>query len=231
MESNPVIPRRKSIRLKEYDYSQAGGYFVTIVTQGREYLFGEIVDGEMVLNEAGRMVLKWWNELPNKFPSTTLDAFVIMPNHFHGIIFIHETVGPPQIHEIVGADLRVCPGDTEKGAHAGAPLPNGTMNDELETGEHAGMGEHIGSPLRRPNAPLSQIIQWFKTITTHEYILGVKQSGWPPFGGKLWQRNYYEHILRDQPDYERIANYIAINPAKWDEDEENPACLRQRANL
>jgi putative transposase len=245
MESNPIVSRRpfdlaqgrKSIRLKDYDYSQAGGYYITIVAQGRECLFGIIMEGEMVLNEAGRMVLKWWNELPNKFPSTTLDAFVIMPNHFHGVIFIHETAtgkhmgagehtGSSLHGTIVGADLRVCPGDMEKGAHAGAPLPNGTMNDELETGEHAGRGEHIGSPLRRPNAPLSQIIQWFKTMTTNEYIRGVKQSGWPPFDGKLWQRNYYEHILRNQSDYERIANYIALNPAQWGEDEENPLAAK-----
>ncbi len=68
-------------------------------------------------------------------------------------------------------------------------------------------------------------------MTTNEYIRGVKQSRWPPLNGKLWQRNYYEHIIRDQPDHERIANYIATNPAQWGEDEENPTCLRQRANL
>jgi REP element-mobilizing transposase RayT len=78
----------------------------------------------------------------------------------------------------------------------------------------------------RPNAPLSQIVQWFKTMTTNEYIRGVKQSGWPPFAGKLWQRNYYEHIIRDQPDYERIANYIASNPSKWETDMENPQAIR-----
>ncbi len=188
MKYDPAIHQRKSIRLKDYDYSQAGGYYVTIVAQGRECLFGEIRAGEMVLNEAGRMILKWWNELPNKFPSITLDAFVIMPNHFHGIILIHETVG---------ADLRVCPG---AGAHTGAPLP-------------------------RPNASLSHIIQWFKTMTTNEYIRGIKQSGWLPFAGKLWQRNYYEHIIRDQSDYERIAYYIAVNPTKWDEDDENPQAI------
>ncbi len=237
MKFAPETHHRKSIRLKDYDYSQAGGYYVTIVTQGRECLFGEIVNGEMMLNETGRMVLKWWNELPDKFPSITLGDFIIMPNHFHGIIFIHETISDKHagssLHgTIVGADLRVCPHNmenhdgTEKGAHAGAPLPNGTMTDELETGEHTGTGEHIGSPLRRIDAPLSQIIQWFKTMTTNEYIRGVKQSGWPPFAGKLWQRNYYEHIIRNQADYERIANYIAINPAKWDDDEENPLAAK-----
>jgi putative transposase len=90
---------RKNIRLGGCDYSQAGGYFVTIVTQGRERLFGKIEGEEMILNEAGKMVEKWGKELSNKFPSVTADAFVVMPNHFHGIIFI-----------TVGADLRVGPG-------------------------------------------------------------------------------------------------------------------------
>jgi REP element-mobilizing transposase RayT len=216
---------RKSIRLTGYDYcvggivpptryaagttpaAQAGGYFVTIVTQLRGCFFGEISGGEMIMNDAGKMVVKWWDELPHKFPSVTVDTFVVMPNHFHGIILIHETVG---------ADLRVGPGDMEKhnglekGEHIGSPLRNN--ND--------GMDARRGMP--RPNAPLSQIVQWFKTMTTNDYIRGVKQSNWPQFYKRLWQRNYYEHIIRDQPDYERIAGYIADNPSNWAGDEENP---------
>ena len=188
---------RRSLRLRGYDYSQAGGYYLTIVTQGRECLFGEIVGNDMVLNEAGKMVAKWWNELPGKFPSVTADACVVMPNHFHGVVFIHDTT--------VGADLRVGPGDMGnqnvmgKGAHIGAPL----------------------QPMPRPDAPLSQIVQWFKTMTTNEYIRGVKGMNWQPFIGKLWQRNYYEHIIRNEEDYERIFNYIVTNPVNWGEDEEN----------
>lgn len=197
MAYNPIVHHRKSIRLKDYDYSQAGRYYVTIVTQGRECVFGEIAVGEVALNEAGRMVMKWWNELPNKFPTITLGEFVVMPNHFHGIIIIHENVG---------ADLRVCPGErTATGA-----------------GEQIDSGAHTGAPLPRPRTPLSQIVQWFKTMTTNEYLRGVKQFKWPPFEGKLWQRNYYEHIIRNQRDYERIAHYMAVNPAKWDTDTENP---------
>jgi putative transposase len=219
-----IIPQRKNMRLQGYDYSQAGGYYITVVAQGREYLFGEIHNDEMSLNNAGKMVTKWWNKLPGKFPSVTVDAFVVMPNHIHGIILIHETVG---------ADPRVGPGDlgnhkrlekkldygVEKGAHTGAPLRNNGMGDTTEKGEHT-EGEHIGSPLRT-NVPLSQIVQWYKTMTTNEYIRGVKQSNWPRFIGKLWQRNYYEHIIRNEQDYERIFNYIDENPANWAEDEEN----------
>ena len=112
-----------------------------------------------------------------------------MPNHFHGIIFIVESVG---------ADLRVCP-DNEENASTQK-------------------GEHVGSPLR---APLSQMIQWFKTMTTNEYIRGVKQLNWKPFNGKLWQRNYYEHIIRNDKELQQKTDYILDNPSRWDEDDEN----------
>ena len=99
---DPTKHHRRSIRLKGYDYASEGAYFVTIVTQGRECLFGEIHDGKMILNEAGQMIVKWWNELRNKFPNVILGVFMVMPNHFHGIIIIEKNVG-------VGVDLRVCP--------------------------------------------------------------------------------------------------------------------------
>lgn len=186
---DPTKHHRRSIRLKGYDYASEGAYFATIVTQGRACLFGEIRDGKMILNEAGQMIVKWWNELPNKFPDMILGAFVVMPNHFHGIIIIEKTVG---------ADLRVCP------------------NGEIIS------GEHIGSPLRKPNAPLSQIVQWFKTMTTNEYIRGVKQLGWIPFIGKFWQRNYYEHVIRNEKELRQKTDYILNNPFRWEDDKENP---------
>lgn len=94
---DPQQHHRRSIRLKGYDYSQPGGYYVTIVTQNRDCLFGNVVEGEMVLNDAGRMIKKWYFELENKFPDILCDEYIIMPNHFHTIIIN------------VGADLRVCP--------------------------------------------------------------------------------------------------------------------------
>jgi REP element-mobilizing transposase RayT len=88
---------RRSVRLKGYDYSQAGAYYVTICTQGHTCLFGAIIDGHMVLNNAGMMVERWYAELQMKYPDVTTDKFIVMPNHFHAIIIT------------VGADLRVCP--------------------------------------------------------------------------------------------------------------------------
>jgi putative transposase len=198
MKFDPRIHHRRSIRLKGYDYRQAGGYFVTIVTQGRDALFGEVINGEMILNDAGEMIVRWWLELPNKFPNINVDIFVVMPNHFHGIISIIEDADA----NVVGDDLRVVPDlhDDDRGEHAGSP----------------------GQDQQRPNAPLSQIIQWFKTMTTNEYIRGVKQLGWKPFNGKIWQRDYYEHIIRSEAEADRIARYIESNPAQWNNDKENP---------
>jgi REP element-mobilizing transposase RayT len=206
MKFDPRIHHRRSIRLKGYDYRQAGGYFVTMVTQGRATLFGEVVNGEMILNDAGEMVVRWWLELPNKFPNVNVDIFVVMPNHFHGIIFITDGADA----DVVGDDLRVVP-DLRA-------VPDLRDDDK---------GEHVGSPRQidssRPNAPLSQMIQWFKTMTTNEYICGVKQLGWKPFNGKVWQRDYYEHIIRNPSAADRIARYIESNPARWNEDKENSA--------
>ena len=169
MKYNPEIHHRRSIRLKGYDYSQAGLYFITICTQDKLHLFGEITNDEMILNDAGITIEKWWNKLKNKFPNIELDEFIVMPNHFHGIIQINNTNPIP-----VGADLRVCHDNT----------------GELDVGEHI-KGEHTGSPLHT-------MIQWFKTMSTNEYIRNVKNNNWTPFNKKLWQRNYYEHIIRNE---------------------------------
>ena len=193
MVFDPAFHHRKSIRLKGYDYSQAGGYYVTIITQGRECMFGKIVNREMVSNEAGRMIEAVWKSLSERFPNVELDIFQVMPNHFHGIIFIFRNP--------VGAGLVPALGLVP--AQGLVPA-------------------HPSRATTRVAPTLGKIIGAFKSITTNEYIHGVKQCGWPSFAGKLWQRSYYEHIIRNQSDYEHIANYIAINPAKWDFDEENP---------
>jgi len=112
MTYSPAKHHRRSIRLAGYDYTQAGGYYVTVVTQGRECLFGEVVDGEMRLNDAGRMVERWWAELGNKYPHVIPDAHIVMPNHFHGIVIITD--------QHVGADLRVCPDAGARAINQGA---------------------------------------------------------------------------------------------------------------
>jgi len=190
MNFNPDIYKRRSIRLKGYDYSQAGLYFLTLCVKDKEHLFGKNEKGEMILNECGQMIERWYNKLPEKFTDIHCHEMVIMPNHLHCII---ENIG------FVGADPRVCP----------VSYPDAAAS--AEHSDKHGLGGHTGSPLHG-------VVQWFKTMTTNEYIRNVKNLRWPPFKGRLWQRNYYEHIIRNYQSYEKIAEYICKNPARWQED-------------
>lgn len=183
MTYNPALHHRRSIRLKDYDYSQAGAYFITLCTAGRECLFGEIVDGDMHLNPAGRMVQNVWDELPMHYPGIEIDAGVVMPNHLHGITVINSVGATPRGHPDLG--------------QARGPAPTGLS--------------------------LPDVVHRFKTMTTKRYIDGVRQLGWLGFSGRLWQRNYYEHIIRDEASLTRIREYITNNPRQWALDRENPA--------
>ncbi len=207
MKYDPDRNHRRSIRLKEYNYSQVGAYFVTICTQNRELLLDDV--------GIRLMVQKWWDALPEKFPDIRTDQFVIMPNHIHGIIFIVS----------VGADQRVC---LITGNHIGLPLQHRPIT-------HVGAdqrvcpdeGKHRGSQQTKPT--LGRIVQWFKTMTTNNYIKAVRMNNVEPFPGKLWQRNYYEHIIRDETDLNSIRQYIIDNPSKWEEDEDTPKNLTRVA--
>ena len=184
MRYNPAKHHRRSMRLKGYDYTQNGAYFVTIVVQNRTCLFGKVVDGIMQLNVAGQMIDREWHALPTRFPNVHLDAFVVMPNHIHGIIIL--TNAPPAGAPLVGAQNGVA--------------PNGVA----------------------PTVPLGAVVGAYKSLTTVEFTRGVKTLGWPPFPGKLWQRNYHERIVRDDAALNRIRRYIEENPARWAADTENP---------
>ena len=202
MTFDPEKHHRQSIRKKGYDYSQPGMVFVTICTQSRVCLFGDVIDKEMVLNEAGRMIEKWVHILNEKYTDIRCENFIVMPNHVHVVIQI-----------TVGADRCVCPHD-----EGNIPRPNET--DQSESGEtdqsDFKRGKHIG-------LPLSRVIQWFKTMTTNEYIRNIKSGYWHSLDGRLWQRNYYEHIIRNEKDLNRIRKYIISNPVAWDANLDNPA--------
>jgi putative transposase len=223
---NPRTHRRNSLRLKGYDYSQPGLYFLTICCQDRMPCFGYIIHSKMHLSDAGKMIEKWYFELENKFPHIKCHAMVVMPDHFHCMIEIitkgqtyvsahspnanHGDHGDHGDHANPGENAN--PGRGEhanpgRGEHAN---PGRGENANPGRGEHAnpGRGEHIGSPL-----PL--VIQWFKTMTTNEYIRGVKTLNWVPFNKKLWQRNYHDIIVRDNHAFQTISTYILQNPRKW----------------
>ena len=230
---------RRSIRLQGYDYSQPGAYFVTICTQNSEYLFGDITDGEMVLSGAGRMVQSVWDELPMNYSGIETDAFIIMPNHIHGIITIQPSdMGPSS--SPVGAGPRACPDDAPQSPDVGAG-PRACPDDAPQSPD-VGAGPracpphrmsrkqpppagHAPPPAGQPQgvAPtktmsLPDVVHRFKTLTTKRYTDGVKHNGWKPFPGRLWQRNYWEHVVSNERELHRIREYISTNPAKWELD-------------
>lgn len=167
---------------------------MTIVTQGRECFFGEIIDREMYINEYGEIIQNWWNEIPIHFPNVELSAFVIMPNRVHGIIFI--------IAERRGEVLS--PHDS----------PNNNIQDAHVDGTYIQGGET--PPLHKPT--LGQIVAYFKYQSTKEMNRIETQKAIT----KFWQRNYYEHIIRDEKDLQNKTDYINANPSLWDEDDNNP---------
>ena len=174
---DPRQPRRRSIRLRGSDYSQSGAYFVTVCVQNRECMFGEVVNGKMRLNDAGRMVEEEWLKSPAVRPHVDLDEFVVMPNHFHGLIMIRNESG------------------TVRATH------------------------RVAHTMRRPAGPMAgsvgAMIAQFKSIATKR-IRPLGHSGF------AWQRNYYEHIVRDEDSLNRIREYILTDPLRWDLDRENP---------
>ncbi|WP_373549901.1 transposase [Haliscomenobacter sp.] len=216
---NPKKHDRRSIRLKGYDYAQPGAYFITICVQDKKHLFGEIHEGQMFLNDAGIMIEKWYSELAIKYPDKKCHEMVVMPNHFHCIIenldVAHSREGTH-----VGAPLRGRPTPDERGRptpdERGRPVPDERGRPVPDEHEHP--HPEYGMQNQKFNATIGDTMDWFKTMTTNEYICGVKQFGWERFNRKLWQRNYWEHIIRHETAYNNIARYIINNPQNWHED-------------
>ena len=198
---DPNKHHRRSIRLKGYDYASAGGYFITIVAWRRECLFGDVINGKMRLNKIGKIVQWEWLELSKRLSYVTLGAHMVMPNHFHGILFIHENVGA-----------------TRQG------LSKSRSNVEPE---HLITTDGIdGSPLPRGPQPasLGAILAQFKSRVTKR-IWKIPEFKETP----IWQRNYYEHIIRNDHDLQNKTDYINANPLLWDQDDENPTYIKSNS--
>lgn len=183
---NPDIHHRRSIRFKEYDYSKRGAYLVTICTHQRIARFGEIVDGILNVNERGAIVQEIWNTLPNRFPGIDIDAFIVMPNHVHGILIRSEEIELPSE---VSTSLQAR-GQTR-----------GTLRD------------YRVDPHRRQT--LSEIVRTFKGASTYT----IRKSGMSEFA---WQRDFHEHIIRNQQQLDYIRSYIVNNPQTWLNDTFHP---------
>ena len=188
---------RRSIRLKNYDYKQQGGYFVTICTNDRKCIFGDVINNEMILNNAGKMGKCTWIDLTQHNENIELDEYIIMPNHIHGII------------NIVGAGSK----PALKHNHASIKN-NGNKHNEIIINRKIKRAGLEPAPTAHG---LSEIVRQFKTFSAKR----MNQINKTP-NVCLWQRNYYEHIIRGEHDLNRIREYISNNPATWDNDENNP---------
>ena len=234
MKYNPLIHKRRSIRLKGYDYSLAGAYFITICVKDRQCLFGEIIDGEMILNELGQIAYNEWLKTLQIRPNVSLDVFEIMPNHMHGIILIndynnnggrgesHSPDNEPYLHDHHGRGESHSPGDAmhlSNGDHGrGESLsPNNeshSPNNEPHSPNDNVKGEcnsPLRVPFRSPSNNIGAIVRGYKSSVTKQInLLNTEVI--------VWQRNYYEHIIRNEKSYQRISDYIINNAANWNED-------------
>lgn len=186
------FPKRSLNRLKGYDYSLSGAYFISIVIHQRIALSGNISTGKLRLNEAGEMIAEIWKDIPKRMENILIDKYIVMPNHFHGIVIIEELV--------VGADL------------VSARISG--LGDENRVGTSP-------TPTKK-FPKLGDVLREFKSITTNKYIEGVKQNKWEPFNRRLWQRNYHDRIIRNEKELHRVQEYIDMNPANRETDKENP---------
>ena len=183
---DPQKHHRRSIRLPNYDYSQSGAYYITIVTWHRECLFGDVVDGKMVLSKLGLVAKQQWENLPNRFPNITLGAFVIMPNHLHGVIVIMTGRGTAGNHNDHDGDLS----------------------------RRAPTHEQYQKPVK---GSIPTIVRSYKSSVSYRINLMRGTQAIP-----VWQRNYYEHIIRNERDLQNKTDYIEANPMLWAADNENP---------
>lgn len=198
---NTENPFRRMLRLPGYDYTLPGAYFVTLVTLGRNNLFGEVNREEVQLTIVGEITRACWKAVPCHFSRAGLDEFVIMPNHLHGILWIFDDENRDK--PCVGA------------RHA-VPLQQTAM--DLTNGGRALSLERFGKPR---SGSIPTILRSFKSAVTRQIN---EMLGTP--GAPVWQRGYYEHVVRDEADLARIRAYITDNPAQWALDRENPLSRR-----
>ena len=198
MQYNPDRHHRRSIRLRNRDYSRAGAYFITLCVENREHLFGDVVDGEMRLNEPGKWADECISVLPQRFPDLFVDTHVIMPNHVHMVAVIRDD---PVVGTAVGAihelPLRELP------VRYSPPLESPLIDPEIRR-------------LTRRAMLIPKMIGYYRMNVAKQ----INQMRGTP-GVPVWQRNYYERIIRNDDELNRVREYIRDNPRKWLLDSEN----------
>jgi len=214
MKYNPEKHHRKSIRLKGHDYSQVGAYFVTICTQNRECLFGDVIEKRMILNRKGDIARKCWFELLITFNNVRSHAFVVMPNHIHGIIIIQRQI---RIHKT----------QEDKSDRRGLIHqihPRGDNNPDKGLIYQTPPMDLVQQPewilMKNPSLTMGKIIRHYKAQVT----IKSRKNGATHF---QWQRNYHEEIMRNSKELEQKRNYIINNPSDWERDDENPKNIKK----
>jgi putative transposase len=194
--------RRRSVRLKGFDYARAGAYYVTISAAGQRNIFGEIVNGAMRLNQWGKIAEEEWIKTGEIRPYVRLDAFVVMPNHIHGILIIDRE--DKQQQEETEARATQQRARQERAKNEGARYEGATYMSPVQA--QGPKPQSIGA-----------IIGCYKAAVSRRFRAICETPGMV-----VWHRNYYEHIIRNDRDWNRVRAYIRENPERWDEDEENP---------
>ncbi len=205
MKFNPKKHNRRSIRLKEYDYSRAGLYFITLCCQNMQHLFGRIENGEITLSTFGLIIKEEWEKTPQIRNNTALHEYIIMPNHFHAIIEILFSMNPKKPIEA---------GSGRGGSGAGFASPSQTIGAIIRGFK--------GATTKR----IKEIIRASDRTGESQFAPTPGESQFAPtqfaptidLSRSIWQHNYYEHIIRNQQSYQRIAKYIQDNPTKWHDD-------------
>ena len=222
MPYDPRNHHRRSIRLKGYDYACPGWYYLTICTFERQFLFGEIVRSQMHPSIIGTIARECWNEIPKHFPRTALDVAVVMPNHLHGILIINgEAIGTGTTRRAQGA-CRNMPVQRPRLAAFGQPVP-GSLATMLGLFKQA-----VTRRLEARQAPE------LSAADSYGHDTASPGMPWHPRTNRnrphIWHENYYEHIIRNEKELNRIREYICNNPLRWPYDVENPACKSEVAD-
>jgi REP element-mobilizing transposase RayT len=239
MTFNPERHHRRSIRLRGHNYAQAGAYFITICTKNGEHLFGEVIDGVMHLNDAGKIVAEEWSRSPSVRSEIVLEEWVVMPNHLHGIVIIQTTDRGDNRGDDrqVAASRPTDPTPTDRGCRGDRPVaPTSRSTDRTPTNrgddrqvatshftdrtptDRGCRGDRPVAPTSRstvhpsgpPSRSIGAMIAGFKSAASKRIN---EMRGTP--GLPVWQRNYYESIIRNTESLDRVRKYIRNNPAKW----------------
>ncbi len=233
MNKTTNLPNRQSHRYREYDYTSAGAYFVTICVRYGHCLLGDVRDGQMVLNSAGEAVLTCWNELLERFPTIGLDEFQVMPNHAHGVVWLQvdpvDTVGallaaPSGVLDAPGAASNAPTDPTaEAGTASSAPTDPtaeaGTASSAA-TDPTAEAGAASSAPTEKNNVVLRPTLgQVMRTLKSKSAIAVNDLLG---RSGPFWLRDYWDRIVRNDEELANIRNYIRTNPQRWREDQLHP---------